>query len=100
MKSTTLKLNKKQIKRIEKSGENGIQLLANIVARAHGYHRATEIKIGKELKVSHSSYGLRSTSGKFYPGLTMSKFPYGGVYECAETRVTLPYKFVCDLFLK
>lgn len=96
----TLTINKKQIKRIQNAGDNGIQVLANIVARAHGYNKATEIKIGKELKVSHSSYGMQTYSGKFYPGMTMLQWSNGGYYCAAETRVTLPVKFVCDLFLK
>jgi len=94
-----MKLNKRQIKRIKESEtQKGIQILANTVARHFGYGSATEIKIGKELKVSHSSYGMATYSGKFYPGMTMFKWSKGGYYCPAKTSVTLPMNIVKELF--
>lgn len=95
-----MKLNKRQIKRItDAETEKGIQILANTIARKYGYGTATEIKIGKSLEVSHSSYGMATYSGKFFPKMTMLKWSNGGYYRSAETVVTLPVNIVKELFL-
>jgi len=90
-------MNAKQINRIKRS-VNPIQTAANIVARQHGRGYATEIKFSRTEKepkiVRNRPYGLRSTSGKFYPYRTMSKYPYGGCYEGIECIVQLPVSFI------
>jgi len=92
-------LNKKQIFKIMKMGEieEGIQLLANIIARFYGYNRATEIKIGNDENVIHRPYGLRADSGKFYPHRTFAKFR-GAHYETATTIVTISMQTIKNLF--
>lgn len=95
-----LELTKKQINRI-KNSKNAAQTLANMYARKIGRGYATEVVFSKsdsEVRIlKNQCYGLVSTSGKFYPHVTMSKFPYGGNCSGIECVVQLPYQQTMDI---
>lgn len=68
-----------------------LQQIANSVARQYGCGRATEIRIGKRERVSHTRYGYRKfTTGEFVPNAYLRKFGWKNTYySAAETVVTL-----------
>ena len=72
--------------------DNGIQRLANKIARAHGYGRATHIVVGTENTVlSHIRYGYRKyTTGQYVSNSYRNNFGWKNTYyQCAITEVSI-----------
>lgn len=75
-----------------KANEISDQKRANIIARQHGYGRATKIVKGDaDRVVSHVAYGYRKYStGAYVPNAYRLKFGWKNTYyQCAETTVML-----------
>ena len=71
---------------------DGVNRIANRVARAAGFGKATKIVFGTETRViSHTRRGYRKyTTGEYVPKAYLANFGWKNTYyQCAETVVQL-----------
>ena len=81
---------------------NADRIQLNRMARKSGHGRCTHVVINSAQKndciVDHRDYGFSTFSGKFFPGITTTKWFGSGYYSSARTTIHLSRKYANKYF--
>ena len=67
--------------------------MLNVIARRNGYHHCTDAWIDPScdhVRIEYTPYGFLTNSGRFFPGVKTTRYPWGGHYSPAITIIYLP----------